>query len=290
MISRATATVITKLTTGGLQYVVIKTILDFEGSGLPDSECPGRTDKTYKFHKNFFSSAVIFLSMLLIVLPFFIDECRKYNASRKLSGLPPAHPYGRRAYWLSLLPGILDIVAVELTMTANKALGAVTMLLLKSLRIVVAAVLTRFILYKPQKPYQWLGVAVTLLGLIPVGFASENRKKEEALLKPKNKKNDSENNDVLISLLLVLIGEILRGLRYVYEEKLIKVEKMSAEFVVYTESLIGFVVASVALWVAHMIPGKNCGSRENLYDTIAFLNNSPVLYVLFVVNFFLVGM
>lgn len=272
---------------GGLQYVLLKVILDWKAEGLTPEECPGRkSNAAVKFERSFFSTSIIFFSMLSLVLPFYYQELKQYNEKRKEQGLPKAHPYGWRAYTLSLLPGILDIAAVEMSMLANKVLTAVAMLLLKSLRIVIAAFLTKFILHKSQKKYQWLGVIITLLGLVPVGFASQKRSEEKA---KKSHEADHSLRDTLISLGLVVASEAMRGIRYVYEEKLIKVEKLSAEFVVYTESLIGLVVSLFVLLVVHKIPGDNCGSRENFYDTMRMMYNQPILWGLFAINFFLVG-
>ena len=283
MISTTAIVVTIKLVTGAFQYILNKIITDYKAVGLQDNSCVengAKLDAPRKFGKSFFNTVVIFLSMLLVVLPFFLSELRKFNAARRVAGLPPAHPYNRRAYWLTFLPSILDVIAVAFSMAATKGIAAVATILLKSLRIPVSALMTKTILGKSQKPYQWAGVVVTLLGLVPVGFASQMRA---------GKDYDPVTIPLWLCLIFTVLGELLRGFRYVYEEKLIKTEKMSAEFVVFMESLIGFVVAIFMVLIAHLIPGNNCGRVENMHDTFAMLKNESALIALFASNFLLIG-
>ena len=275
-----------KLVSGAFQYIINKMITDEVVIGVAGCRVENGVDVPAKFGKAFFNTTFIFASMLALVLPFFLKELREHKKARKLAGLPASHPYNSRAYLLTVIPAVMDVFAVELSMQATKAFSAVTMILLKSMRLVVSALMCKAILGKAQKPYQWAGVLITLAGLIPVGAASMLRAEAQG---HEEKKDQPSTSSKLWCLFFVLLGEILRGYRYVFEEKLIKVEKMSAEFVVYTESLIGFGVAILLMVIAHMVPGKNCGSMESLHDTFAMIKNSNLLIGLFVANFLLIG-
>lgn len=273
MISKSAIIVIIKLLTGGLQYVVFKMLLHYH--------CDDGTGTVKEFNKNYFLGVVTFFAMLLLVIPYFYAEVRDHNASRKLAGLPPSYPYGTRAHLLTVFPALLEVVGVLLSFEANKKLGATTMLLLKSLRIPVSAVMTKFFVGRSQRAYQWLAVAITIMGLVPVGMAESAESKKES---------GPVDVRALISVGLIVICEFLKGIRYVYEEKLIKIEKISSEFLVFMESVIGLVVAIIVMIAVNYIPlGENGGPKESLAETWAMLYGSTAIQVLLAINIVLVG-
>ena len=278
-LSNTAIAVTVKLVVGGLQYVVTKLCLDWEVQGMGD--------KPEKFKKDGFLTAVTFLSMLLLILPFFIKELTNHRAKQREAGLVATHPYSLRDYGLTLMPAVLDVVAVAMSMKANKSLNATVMILLKSTRIIVTAFLTRFVLRKPQQLYQWFGVFVTIVGLLPVCLANYFREGEN------EDKKEKQSMDFTLALSIVLVAEILRGIRYVYEERLMKINKLSAEFVVFMESLVGFIFSVIFMIGAHfwIIEGKesNYGRLENMEDTFTMLGNSWSLWLLIIAHFSLVG-
>ena len=198
MISKSAIIVTIKLLTGGLQYVVFKMLLHYH--------CDDGTGVEKEFKKTYFLGVVTFFAMLLLVIPYFYAEIRDHNASRKLAGLPPSYPYATRAHLLTVFPAILEVVGVLLSFEANKSLGATTMLLLKSLRIPVSALMTKFFVGRSQHAYQWLAVGITIMGLIPVGMAESAESK---------KASGPVDTQALISVGLIVICEVLKGVRYV---------------------------------------------------------------------------
>jgi drug/metabolite transporter (DMT)-like permease len=298
--SKTVAAVAVKLLVGGLQYVVLKVCLDWPSRGLPVDECADRDslEERHPFGKNFLIGAITFASMLAVILPYFYAECRDFSRSRQLSGLPPKHPYSRRAYMLTLTPAVLDVAAVVLSLAANKSIPATTMIILKSMRIIISAFLSKFILHKAQQPYQWMGVLITTLGLIPIFVvdflrSADEKEAEAAYKKHIGMAEDKDKSSNAIAFVFVIVAELMRAIRYLLEERLMKMESLSAEFVVYMESLVGLVISVAIMFMAHGITAKsvakNCGRVENLSDTWAMLKNEWVLWVLLTCHFVFVG-
>jgi hypothetical protein len=50
---------------------------------------------------------------------------------------------------------------------------------------------------------------------------------------PHGKSRAADLTNTIISIGLIVVSEILKGIRYLYEEKLIKLEKISSEFRVF---------------------------------------------------------
>jgi hypothetical protein len=269
MLSKKAAIVTIKTITGGLQYVIFKLMLDWE--------CCDSNGVCQKFRKNYFLTFVTFLSMLLLIVPYYYAEVRDFNASRKIAGQPSSYPYNLRSHLLTVFPAILEVAGVLLSFEANNTIGATTMLLLKSLRIPVSAFLTKFLVGRAQKRYQWLAVGITMIGLIPVGMSESHGKSRAA-----------DFTKTIISIGLIVVSEILKGIRYVYEEKLIKLEKISSEFLVFMESIIGLFIASIVLIsVNYMETDGN--PRESLAVTWSQISSNLALQLMLPANILLVG-
>ena len=258
-----------KLGTGSAQYIIAKILMDWRTMGL------GQTEPS-SFKKNYFFQVIVYLSSFLIILPLFYQECRKFNVSRKLSGLPAKHAFSLNSYLITFLPSFLDFLAVTLSLFSNKYLPVTTSILLKSLRIVVTAFLTGPLLGHPQQPYNWLGVFLTVVGVVPTALAASFRVAD---------KKDS----VWIYIMLTVVAEVMRGFRSVFEERLMKKQKLSAEFVTFCESALGLILSLVLWLVVHLIPGTDNGSLESIPDTFHRLGGSSVAIILLTGNLILVG-
>ena len=270
MLSKQASVILIKVLTGGLQYVVFKAIIHWECENVEGKVGADGKVIMQEFRKSYFLSLVSFFAMLLLIVPYFFKEIRDYYTSRK-----------QRAHLLTIFPGLLEVTGVVLSFFANQSLNATTMLLLKSLRIPISAFMTKVLVGRSQKAYQWLAVAITLMALVPIGLAESAEKK---------KSSDSPIDVMtMVSLGLIVLSEITKGVRYVYEEKLIKLEKMSTEFVVFMESVVGLIVCIFIVIAVNFIPGTDGKPVEDAYETWVFLKNSVPLQVMLVLNIFLCG-
>lgn len=259
-----------KLLTGGLQYCMFKFILKHkcdagDGQGLKE------------FGNHVFLTFVTCLAMFVVVAPFFYKELKDYNRNRHTQGLRPSYPYSLRAHLLTITPALLEVTGLMVSLTANKVLDATVMILLKSIRIPVSAIMNKFIVGRALKPYQITAVVITILGLAPVVY-SEN-------LKPHKPTSDDSILSISphVAIGLVAIAEIFKGVRYVYEERLIKIEKLSSEFLVFMQSLIDTVVSIGFVAIAHY------WGVESWTGTWKMLCSSWGLWVLLVLMIALVG-
>jgi hypothetical protein len=121
-------------------------------------------------------------------------------------------------------------------------------------------------LRRPQKGYQWVGIIVTVLGVLPIAGESLGRASS------KSSCHGSPSTDkVLISLALILLAELCRAIRFVFEERLLKHERLTPSFMVLMESCFGLVFASASWLVADVL------GWELIDQTLSMLRNSATL-------------
>ena len=281
MLSKQASVILIKVLTGGLQYVIFKAIMHWQCDDINGAVGPDGKVIQHDFEKNYFLSLVSFFSMLLLIVPYFYKEIKDHYASRKEKGLVASYPYSMRAHLLTIFPGVLEVAGVLLSFYANKSLNATTMLLLKSLRIPISALMTKFLVGRSQKAYQWLAVAITIVALVPIGLAESAEKKKSS--------DDPIDVKTMISLGLLVLSEVTKGIRYVYEEKLIKLEKMSTEFVVFMESVVGLFICVFIVIAVHFIPSGNGQPVEDAYETYVYIKSSVPLQIMLVANIILCG-
>jgi hypothetical protein len=156
--------------------------------------------------------------------------------------------------------------------------------------------MARLFLGKPQTSYQWVGVLVTTAGLIPIVLVGYFRDQDkDAIIKHykeahgKSEEEDSLGAYLWVPYLLVVVSEVMKAVRYLYEERLIKIEKMSAEFVVYMESLVGLAISLIALVACHFITKPDGKPVEDLVETFDMMGRSYVVVLLVVAHFLIVG-
>jgi len=253
--------VVAKLLTGGLQYCMFKIVFKYRCAA------PGEEEEEFKSHV--FLTFVTCFAMLVVIAPFFYQEI--YN--RRALGIKPTYPYTRRAHLLTIMPAILEVTGMLVSLTANTVLDASVMVLLKSIRIPVSAFMNKYIVGRSLHLYQKAAVFITILGIIPV-MCSETFK---------DKSSEAPTISPYVAFIMVAVAEVFKGIRYVYEERLIKIEKLSSEFLVFMQSLIDTLISIGFIVVYHLI------GQENWFGTWGKLSNSPGLWLLLIFQILLTG-
>ena len=243
--------------------------------------CTRDDGKEEQFGSNVFLTFVTCFAMLVVIAPFFYKELREYNQDRKLQGLSSAYPYPLRSHLLTILPALLEVSGLIIALTANMVLDASVMVLLKSIRIPVSAFMNKYIIGKALHRYQVAAVVITILGVIPV-MASTWMKDVG-----NEEKEVSRGISSSVAIAMVATAEVFKGIRYVYEERLIKIEKLSSEFLVFMQSIIDTLVSIVFIVVAHNVSNKLV--HEDWYNTWTKLSGAPGLWALLFVKIALVG-
>jgi drug/metabolite transporter (DMT)-like permease len=146
--------------------------------------------------------------------------------------------------------------------------------------ILFTALWTLLIFRKNLSGRKWLGIAITMGGLILVGGAG--------MLDPNtNNSNTATGFQVFVGIMLALAGSALNACQGVLEEKLMKglgdgVEADPME-VVGWEGIFGCIFSAfVMLPIVQALNGGDCGSVENSKDTLEMLHNSSAVVALVV--------
>lgn len=95
-----------------------------------------------------------------------------------------------------------------------------------------------------------------------------------------NNDADAESKDPRIGILLVLVGCLAQGVQYIFEEKVMAVDKAPPLVVIGCEGMWGTVLTVLVVYpLAYIMPGEDNGSFEDPYDAVAMIQNSSSLQV-----------
>jgi drug/metabolite transporter (DMT)-like permease len=286
-----------KLFLGAAQAIIAKMALDWDVS-LDESD-------PKKFGKNFFMAWTSFLSMLLVILPFYMRSIvlRRKEKSHQKPVVEKQSFFIK--YFSTSIPAVLDVTAIVLSTWLSKSVDVTFMMVLKSSKVCIAAFLSKFFMKKSLRKFQWAGVAITTVGLIVIAVVSnlkdaEGHRMKTAFLKSresgdnlKSKSKDLESYELpyFVIISLVLLAEFMRAVRNLYEERLMKFHGITPEYIVVFESISGLMITTGLLGLFQAIKvGKAKTPIENSAETIEQISANQPLLCLLVANFLLTGL
>ena len=252
IVSKAFISVFIKLFLGAAQYIFIKELLH--------TKVRDTSGKEVEFTRTFFVTFATFAAMALTALPLGYGELRKCFTPQPIG--ETENVYSLRGALLTSIPALLDFIALQGSYDASVSLAARVVVLLKATRVIFAASLTSCILKRPQKGYQWVGILITVLGILPIAGESIGRDSSSS---------NSSTAKVVIAFAMILLAELFRAIRFVYEERLLKKERLSPSFMVLMESSFGLVFATCSWFIA------NAAGLENISETLAMAAGSPTV-------------
>ena len=270
MLLKAAIAVFVKVGLGSIQYIFMKDLLHTK-SQIADGS-------TQEFdNRAWFLTFATFVAMFLCSLPVVPMEYRKYQSKQRDESGALVNMYSMRLFLYTFLPAGLDFAALVLTYRTNAYLLSSVMVLLKGSRAVFTAGMTSTVLKRKQTGYQWAGIIVTSLGVVAIAVESVVR----------NSMSDTQSQHssgvICLAIILTLLAELMRAIRFVYEERLIKINRLSAQALVFFESSAGLFLATGG-WLIAGITG-----RENIQDTLAMVSNSRNLQWLLISTVLIAG-
>lgn len=275
IVSGAFLAIFVKLFLGSAQYIVQKDVLH--------AKVTNSAGERVEFQREYFFTAANFVAMLLAVLPLIPGQWRALTKQRS-SVDTTSNEYSWRLVVWSAFPGFLDVAAVLISMKATIFLPASVVVLLKATRVIFAAGLTSVMLNKRVLVHQWTGVVITCVALIPIFFesmehaSSEKTRLNEVLMKQGKKPKEAEvttTAEVFQGIGLILAAELMRAVRFVSEEWLIKKQNMATEFLLISECSWGCMAAVLACVICDLAGG------EQLAESWTMLKSSTSLQILF---------
>ena len=259
--SRALFAVFVKLGLGSAQYILAKMLID-ERAQTSDPNSEER-----KFDRSWFLTFATVFAMAVCSLPVIPGELRKYRSAKRDANGQRENAYSKYLFILSAFPAALDVMALKLSYQDNSVLAATVMVLLKGSRAIFTACLTSFVLGRKQTSQNWAGIVVTTMGVGAIAL--------ESVLSNKRGSTAHTNSEVGYALAMTMVAELARAIRFVYEERLIKVNRLTPQALVLFESCAGAVIATAAWLIACLGFG-----HESIADTFAMMSNNTTIPIL----------
>ncbi|XP_041662101.1 solute carrier family 35 member F6 [Cheilinus undulatus] len=236
------------LTTGSINTLSAKWADMFTASGCKD-------DPEHKFSHPFVQAVGMFLGELSCLAVFYILLCHdRRNPEPKINPGQSFNPL------LFFPPAMCDMTATSIMYVALNMTSASSFQMLRGAVIIFTGLLSVAFLGRRLLLSQWLGILITILGLVIVGLADFFS----------GNKDEHKLSDVITGDLLIIMAQIIVSVQMVLEEKFVYKHDVHPLKAVGTEGFFGFVVLSLLLIPMYFIHvGDFSGNpREVLEDAL----------------------
>eukprot|EP00416_Gambierdiscus_australes_P017811 CAMPEP_0171063782 /NCGR_PEP_ID=MMETSP0766_2-20121228/5885_1 /TAXON_ID=439317 /ORGANISM="Gambierdiscus australes, Strain CAWD 149" /LENGTH=410 /DNA_ID=CAMNT_0011519743 /DNA_START=52 /DNA_END=1284 /DNA_ORIENTATION=+ len=245
-----------------------------------------------KFEKPWFAVLLMFLAMSVVGLAHAFRALRSKKASAQ--ALPDMTPGGvgkERApeqsqckiFLVVGIPAILDLVATGVGFLGFVYIPSSTYQMLRGSMIIFTAVESVFLLGRRLQAYNWIGVAVCVLGVSMVGLSNS--------LSSQSTSDASEPSEdgglVVFGVSMVLLAQLFQATQVIVEELMLKGMSVPPMLLVSYEGIWGSVgMIGCVLPLLSYLPGHDHGSQEDFGDTLLMLKNSSQLQALIALYLF----
>ncbi|XP_060907840.1 solute carrier family 35 member F6 [Labrus mixtus] len=237
------------LTTGSLNTLSAKWADMFSAKGCKD-------DPEHKFSHPFVQAVGMFLGELSCLAVFYLLLC--HDRRRPEPKMNPGQSFNPLLFFP---PAMCDMTATSIMYVALNMTSASSFQMLRGAVIIFTGLLSVAFLGRRLMPSQWLGIFITIVGLLIVGLAdffSGNRSSEHKL------------SDVITGDLLIIMAQVIVSVQMVLEEKFVYKHDVHPLKAVGTEGFFGFVVLSLLLIPMYFIHvgGFSDNPRQVLEDAL----------------------
>lgn len=181
----------------------------------------------------------------------------------------PCFYFCRVFQWIFAFPTVCDLFGTTLAGIGLLYVNASVWQMLRGSIIIFTGILSKIFLKRKLWPIHWLGMVVTMLGLVLVGLSSVLRDNHHGATK----------GQVVLGIVLILGGQCVSAIQMIVEELFLKKKNFHPLQVVGMEGFFGVVfMSAIVLPVLYYIPGEqNHHSYENSLDAIVMIKNDGKL-------------
>lgn len=248
------------LVTGSINTLSAKWADNFEAEG-----CGGSQEHSFKHP--FVQAVGMFLGEFSCLAAFYLLKCRARRQSD--SSVEPQQPFNALLF---LPPALCDMTGTSIMYVALNMTSASSFQMLRGAVIIFTGLLSVAFLDRRLVPSQWLGILITIAGLVVVGLAD--------LLS----KHDSQHklSEVITGDLLIIMAQIIIAIQMVLEEKFVYKHNIHPLQAVGIEGFFGFVILSLLLVPMYYIPtasfsGNPRGVLEDALDAFCQVGRQPLI-------------
>ncbi|XP_041353589.1 solute carrier family 35 member F6-like [Gigantopelta aegis] len=265
------------LVTGSINTLSKKAQNDCVVEGYPDRSS-NNTTKPHEFDHPWFQTWIMFIGEMCCLIGLCIARRRERQAylkkealSRKQEGEVLEPLVQKKVFHLIfLIPTLCDLVGTSLAGIGLLYVDASVWQMLRGSIIIFAGILSKIFLKRKLQAIHWLGMIVTMLGLVLVGCSSVFQNH-----------HGTSASHTLLGIALIIGSQLVSASQMVIEELFLKSRNFNPLQVVGMEGTFGFLTMSLAVLPAmYFIPGPQVNdSYENSLDALYQIANSSKLLI-----------
>jgi len=213
------------------------------------------SDGTYKPYEKPVTTVLVMFSAMFFALPIYWVQQLFTNPSAREKVDP-------KVLFKLIVPSTFDMLGTALSQAGLLYTTASMFQLLRGSVIIATAVLKIIVLQQRLTNYMWIGVGVNVLAMVFVGATGFLETGAAVGSNPK------------LGIILILASCVVQGGQYIYEEQIMSQDKCVPLVVIGMEGFWGLITTTlIAVPIAYIIPGTDCGSFENVYDSWVMWRN-----------------
>ncbi|XP_035534921.1 solute carrier family 35 member F6 [Morone saxatilis] len=249
------------LTTGSLNTLSAKWADLFSAKGCRD-------DPDHAFSHPFVQAVGMFLGELSCLAVFYILLCHDRRSPE-----PKMNPGQSFNPLLFFPPAMCDMTATSIMYVALNMTSASSFQMLRGAVIIFTGLLSVAFLGRRLAPSQWIGILITILGLLIVGLAD---------FFSGHKDDKHKLSDILTGDLLIIMAQIIVSVQMVLEEKFVYKHDVHPLRAVGTEGFFGFFVLSLLLIPMYFIHVGDFADNprhvlEDALDAFCQIGHQPLI-------------
>ncbi|KAJ7382373.1 hypothetical protein OS493_035434 [Desmophyllum pertusum] len=268
------------LISGSINTLSKKAQNDCSSKGLKDEH----GNEVHKFDHPWFQTGLMFIGETMCLIGLFFhrrrerqkfkqnlmsvnrDEGSSGDASTEIQQQP------RVFQWIFAFPTVCDLFGTTLGGIGLLYVNASVWQMLRGSIIIFTGVLSKIFLKRKLWPIHWIGMIVTMFGLVLVGLSSVLRDNHQG----------TSQGQVVLGIVFILAGQSVSATQMIVEELFLKKRKYHPLQVVGMEGLFGIIFMTVlVLPVLYYIPGdQNHHSYENSLDALLMMKNDAKLLIM----------
>ncbi|XP_051952315.1 solute carrier family 35 member F6-like [Xyrauchen texanus] len=214
------------LTTGSINTLSAKWADMFSAPG-----CHGVPNHT--FSHPFVQAVGMFLGELSCLVVFYILLC--HDRRKPEPTMDPGESFNPLVF---LPPALCDMIGTSIMYVALNMTSASSFQMLRGAVIIFTGLLSVAFLGRRLQPSQWVGILVTILGLVVVGLAD---------FLSRHGDDSHKLSEVITGDLLIIMAQIIVAVQMVLEEKFVYKHNVHPLKAVGTEGIFGFFILSILL-------------------------------------------
>ncbi|CAL8317844.1 unnamed protein product [Merluccius merluccius] len=248
------------LTTGSLNTLSAKWADMFKAAG-----CHG--DPEHEFSHPFVQAVGMFLGEFSCLVVFHILLC--HDRRRPQPSVNPGQSFNPLLFFA---PAMCDMTATSIMYVALSMTSASSFQMLRGAVIIFTGLLSVAFLGRRLQTSQWIGIFVTIMGLVIVGLADFISKN----------KDEHRLSDIITGDLLIIMAQIIVAVQMVLEEKFVYKHDVHPLKAVGTEGLFGFSVLTLLLIPMYYIPVGDFTTNprqvlEDALDAFCQIGHQPLI-------------